>query len=320
MNIHEARMRALRFEKPDYIPCTVDFLPATWMKYRDALEDLVLSHPALFPGYEGGRRDFDDVGSVTFESGQYVDEWGCVWSNIFKGVTALVTGHPLPRREMINGLTAPPPGAGFPHGFMFLRLTYLRGFEECMIDFAEEPPELQRLIDLVRDYNISEVEDYLSANTPDIVYFGDDLGMQTSLPISPEKWRKYLKPAFRSIYAPCKSNGAAVCMHTDGHIIPIIKDLIDCGVDVVNPQFRANGLENLVRECKGRLCVNLDLDRQMFPFAKPSELDSHVLESVKALGSREGGLWMVAECGPDVPLDNIEALCAAFEKYMGYWS
>lgn len=319
MSDHTDRLKAMRFEYPEYIPVSVSFLPATWKRYREQLEDLVLRHPAVFPGFEKGKTNFDNVWAETYKLGDHTDEWGCVWTNIFEGAEAFVHGHPLPERDMINSLKAPAPGAGLPHGFMFLRLTYLRGYEECMIDFAEEPPELQKLIDIVCGYNVSEVEGILKHHKPEIMYFGDDLGTQNALPISPTIWRRYLKPAFQRIYKPCKEAGVSVYMHTDGHIVPIIKDLIDCGVDVVNPQIGANGLDNLVRECKGKLCVNLDLDRQMFPFATPEEIDRHIFDCIKALGAPEGGLWLIAECGPDVPLENIEAICNAFEKYRSYY-
>ena len=98
-------------------------------------------------------------------------------------------------------------------------------------------------------------------------------------------------------------------------MIPVISDLIEAGVTVVNPQIRANGLDNLVRECKGKVCVNLDLDRQLFPFATPEEIDAHIREAIEALGSEEGGLMLSAECEPDVPLENIRAICEAFERY-----
>ena len=137
--------------------------------------------------------------------------------------------------------------------------------------------------------------------------------------MSPAKWRKYLKPCFAKIYGRCHEAGLYVFMHTDGHIIEIIPDLIECGVNVVNPQIRANGLDNLVRVCKGKVCVHLDLDRQMFPFATPAEIDAHVREAVEALGAPEGGLWLIAETGPDVPLENIEAICTALERYRGFY-
>jgi hypothetical protein len=135
--------------------------------------------------------------------------------------------------------------------------------------------------------------------------------MQDRLPIHPATWRKYLKPCFHQIYRPFREAGHYVYMHTDGHILDVIPDLIDCGVRVVNPQAGANGLDNLAALCKSKLCIDLDLDRQMFPFWSPDEIDAHIREAVEILGAREGGLWLKAEIGCDVPLANIEAICAA---------
>ncbi len=317
MPLSSDQLKAITFDSPEYIPVGVSLLPSTWMKYREDLRQLVLRHPLIFSYKPKPDMDFDAVGG-TYVQGEHVDAWGCVWSNIAHGLEAFVTGHPLPRREMVNTFQAPAPGAGTPHGFMFLRLTYLRGYEEAMIDFAEEPPELPRMIDIVLEYNMGEIKRMLETPS-DFMHFGDDLGTQTALPISPEKWRKYLKPCFAKMYGLCRSAGRLVGMHTDGHIIPIIKDLIDCGVNVINPQVRANGLDALARECKGKVCVALDLDRQMFPFCTPRDIDDHVREAVEKLGAPEGGLTLGAECEPDVPLENIEAICLALEKYRGYF-
>ncbi|NSW57347.1 MAG: hypothetical protein HPY44_15130 [Armatimonadetes bacterium] len=318
MSVSDDRIKAMNFDYPEFIPVAVSLLPATWMKYREALEDLVARHPIIFGETKKGERDFDAVGG-TYAEGDHVDIWGSVWCNVRDGMEAFVTGHPLPKREMVNEFKAPSESDGTPHGFMFLRLTYLRGYEEMMIDFAEEPPELQKLIDIVLEYNLAETRKRL-ADKPAMLYFGDDLGLQDALPISPEKWRRYLKPCYAAIYGLCREAGTKVYMHTDGHIVPIIKDLIECGVNVLNPQVGANGLDNLVRECKGKVCVNLDLDRQKFPFWKPAEIDAHVRECVERLGAPEGGLWLLAECAPDVPLENIEAICNALERYRSYYS
>ena len=319
MGIREDRIRAINYDHPEYIPISVGFLPRTWSKYREKLEEIILRHPIISPDYENGSVNFDEVGGK-YALGKHTDAWGCVANNILQGLDSIVTKHPVPSREAINQLKAPEVDEGIPHGFMFLRLTDLRGFEEAMLDFAEEPPELQTLIDVVLEYNMRQVRIMLEEKKgEEILRFGDDLGMQHALPISPEKWRKYLKPCYAKIYALCHEQGHYVYMHTDGCIHEIIPDLIDCGVNVVNAQFRANGLENLVRACKGKVCLDLDLDRQMFPFCSPGEIDAHVREVVEALGSCEGGLWLEAECGPDVPLENIEAICAALERYRSYF-
>jgi len=75
-------------------------------------------------------------------------------------------------------------------------------------------------------------------------------------------------------------------------------------------------LDNLVKMCKGRVCVNLDLDRQnILPFGSPQEVRDHVREVVEKFGSPSGGLMIFGECQPNVPLANIEALCQAMEQF-----
>ncbi len=310
------RWKAMLYQHPEHIPVGVGILPRAWMQYREELEAITARHPAIFGPKSDADRDYDAVGG-TYVEGEHVDVWGCVWSNIATGREAIVTGHPVKTRDDVRRLKMPEKDAGFPHGFMFLRLTDLRGFEEAMIDFAEEPAELQMLIDIVLEYNLRQARNLLASLGPEprIVYFGDDLGMQEALPMSPAKWRKYLKPCYEAIYRPFRDAGHYVYMHTDGHIVEIIPDLVDCGVNIVNPQFRANGLEPLARVCKGKVCCDLDLDRQLFPFATPAELDAHVRESVEALAMPEGGLWLKAEIGDDVPLENVEAILTALERY-----
>lgn len=133
-----------------------------------------------------------------------------------------------------------------------------------------------------------------------------------------------MKPCFAKMYELCKSKGKLVYMHSDGCIYQIIPDLRDCGVDIINPQFSANGLENLKMATRGegryKIAVNLDLDRQMFPFAKPQELKDHILECTGSLGLREGGLSLSAECAADVPLENIEAICEGLETAREYFT
>jgi len=116
------------------------------------------------------------------------------------------------------------------------------------------------------------------------------------------------------MFKPCREAGSHVAFHSDGHILDVVGDLIEAGVTVINPQIRANTLEGIVSTLKGKVCINLDLDRQLFPFAKPQEIRKHIEEAVSRLGSKDGGLMLSAEVGPDVPLENIEAICKTFEE------
>lgn len=311
-------LKAVTYNHPEQIPVRVGLLPATWARYGEDLRALCLRHPDLFQNV----RESDELKYYTppsYHEGKFTDPWGCVWENIKEGYESIVTGHPLPHREDIWKLKAPDIDMGLPHGFMFLRLMDLRGFEEIMMDFADEPPELQHLIDIVRDYNIRQTE-IAVRNNPDneILYFGDDNGMQHSLPIHPDTWRKYMKPAYKAIYDVVHRAGKLVYMHTDGCIWPVIMDMKEAGVNVINPQIRANGLKNLVNTCKGKICVDLDLDRQLFPFASSDALVQHIEECVCALYMPEGGLMLTAECAADVPLENIETICSTLERMRNF--
>ena len=318
MTHEENYFRAIEFRRPAWIPVRVSLMPATWSKYREALEEIVLRHPRIFGEYQRGSRNFDEF-QGTYREGVHVDEWGCVWKNVQDGLNGIVIGHPLESWDMLENYTPPEPGESLKHGFMFQRLYYLRGFENLMLDFIEEPPQLHKLIDMVLSYNLAVTQRIVSRK-PRLVHFGDDLGMQDRLPISPQHFRKYLKPCYAKIFGMCRDAGAHVYFHSDGHIVEIIGDLIECGVTVINPQIRANGLDALVKECKGKVCVDLDLDRQLFPFCTPKDIDDHVREAVVKLGSKEGGLMLLAEVEPDVPLENIEAICQTLEKYMLYYT
>jgi hypothetical protein len=317
-------LKAMLFKNPERIPLRAGILPSVWMKYREKMQTIVDKHPQIFNGFQ--QKEFETIACGTYIEGDHTDAWGCVWSNIHVGQEAIVTGHPLKTRADIRKLKIPGQDAGMPHGFMYLRLFDLRGFEEMMVDFAEEPPELQILIDKVLEYNMRQLDIALSKapppdpEKPHIMGFGDDNGMQHCLPIGPEKWRKYLKPCYMKLFQKCKEKGYYVYFHTDGCIWEVIPDMIECGVDIINPQIRANGLDNLKRTCKGKVCVALDLDRQLFPFCKPGELDPHVKEAVQAMGMPEGGLILCAEIDDGVPLENADALLAAMEKYSTFFS
>ena len=311
-------LEAMTYAYPKEIPVSVGMLPAAWFSYGDELIRFCREYPDFFPNVPASAEEVRRSLGPRYQVGEWTDEWGCVWVNKHEGMDAIALGHPLKSREAVRNLEIPADREGnLPHGFMYLRLLDLRGFEEAMIDFAEEPPELQMLIDKVLAYNLIQAQ-ILLRHDREIYHLGDDLGMQNGLAIGAEKWRKYLLPCFRQIYSVFKNAGRHVYMHTDGCIWEIMPDLHEAGADMINPQYRANGLDNLVAVCRGKIPINLDLDRQMFPFASPSQLDDHVRECVEALYLPQGGLGLSIEFNYDVPLQNMEAVLDAARKYRTY--
>jgi len=317
MDNNELLIKAATYQYPEQIPVLVGMLPACFMKYGDKMKKLAAKYEDLLGSWWQNYDPYKDM-PKSYHKGQFTDPWGCVWSNEEDGLESIVTGHPVPARESVHTMKEPDGDVGIPHGFMYLRLLDLRGFEEVMIDFFEEPPELQMLIDKVLNYNLRQTKIMLENNKSKLVYFGDDLGMQKGLAIGAEKWRKYMKPCFAAIYKLCKDDGRIIYMHTDGCIYEIMPDLRECGVDIINPQYRANGLDNLERVCKGKIPICLDLDRQLFPFGTPRDMRRHVEECITRLYLPEGGLGINLEIGPDDPLENIEALFDAVNEYRFY--
>lgn len=340
-------LKTMYFGTPEWVPCSVGFLPATWIKHGAALEDLVLRYPRIFPGFKQGSVDFQQTTMwfPLYELGRHTDCWGTVWNNIARGFDSQVDVAPLldwgafeawkqrrpdPMRDDSFGPRQPwaqfrsemeaarargdlAGGGGLMHGFFFMRLYYLRGFENLMEDFAADDPRLHELIAIIRDFNVAVVRKHLELGA-EIISLGEDLGMQTALPISPAMWRRFVKPTYEAMFGPCRDRGVPVYLHSDGHIIEIIPDLIETGVKILNPQIRANGLAGLQQMARGKVALNQDLDRQLFPFATPAGIEAHITEVFEGLHLKKGGLMLSAECGPEVPLENIEAICRTMEK------
>jgi len=230
----ENELRVIQFQHPKWIPARIGLLSGTWQKYREDVEELVLRHPQVFPGHVKGSRDFDDLGHVTYASEECMDTWGCRWENLAPGMVGQAVTHPLEDWSALD--TYRPPdllaiddwgvphdwdaiargldaaeergnlrrGGGLYHGFMFMRLYYLRGFENLMIDVATADPRLDTLIEMVLDQNQRVIDRYLSLGV-EYMSFGDDLGNQINLPISPAAWRHYMGPCYAQMYGACRT-------------------------------------------------------------------------------------------------------------------
>ena len=272
-----------------------------------------------------------------------VDVWGCRWIYPLEALDGQCMSHALASWDDLADYIPPDPDeftdwkkaekdiskakslgeiarGGTDHGFIYLRLTYLRGFNNFMMDVADERPELDRLIKIIEDYWFEVAGRWVESGA-DTIIFGDDLGLQHSLPMNPETWRKYIKPSYRRIFSYCRSHNVHVFLHTDGRILDIIPDLIECGLTTLNPQDLVNGLDNIERLAKGKVHINLDIDRQNITvFGTPEEVDAHILNCIKTLGSPRGGLSTIWGVYPGTPYENIEAGIKALDKYATYWS
>ena len=350
MTPRENLLRAVRFERPDYIPMVFHINAACWSNYpQEALAELKESHPFLFPNYERGTETVATTFGNTATAGKpYVDDWGCRWETVEDGIAGVITEHPLadwdafgdyvpPDAETAYGTgkmnwerTAESLGrareegrlvsGGLQHGHTFLRLSYIRGYENLLYDMADDEPRLHRLIEMVEAFNMAFVQRYLELGVEWMSY-PEDLGMQVGPMCSPDDFRKYIKPSYQRLMAPARDAGCIIHMHSDGDIRTLVHDLIDGGVEVINLQDLVNGIDWIKQQLAGKYCIELDIDRQdVTVFGTPDQVDALIREEVQKLGSKEGGLMMIHGMYPGMPLENARALMDAMERYATYYS
>jgi hypothetical protein len=194
-------------------------------------------------------------------------------------------------------------------------MQYLRGVENLMLDIAEDREEVYVLADrLVDEYLLPTVELAIESGA-DLCGFGDDWGTQQALLISPAAWRRIFKPRYRKLFALAHQGGALTWLHSDGMTLEIIDDLIEIGLDAMNPQINTMDWPTLRRLTRGRLCLVPDFDRQgIFPFGTASEVVDHARAIRDTFGSPDGGLVFFAPIEAGLPLANIEAALAAFHE------
>ncbi|MEE8400043.1 MAG: uroporphyrinogen decarboxylase family protein [Desulfobacterales bacterium] len=340
MDERENYLRALEFRNPQWTPFLMLLAWPLWHKYREDLEALFLRHPKIFGKREEGSFSFDGDPGPMFRKGEYYrDDWGSVWYNTIHGLQGQVVEPALADWKALDTYQPPDPlkypgksswerlkirlqerkddgllaqGYG---GSLFDRLYYLRGFENLMIDIGTDDPHLPLLIEMLTTYEMALAKQWISLGV-DTIWFHTDMGMQDRLMISPAKFRKYIKPMFGKIFHLCRDAGVHVLLSSDGRLLDIVDDLIECGISSHDPQLRANTLAGIEQHYRGKVCANVDLDRQMFPFCRPSDMKQQVKEVVEQLGLPEGGLMVWADVrDPNTSLETIEAICEGAELY-----
>jgi len=349
MNHRENTLRAARFESPDWIPVSFNVTAGCWNFYpQDALQELMAGHPILFPNFKRKDEVVPKYAAWRRAGQPFTDAWGCVWETLHDGITGAVVKHPI--ADWSSFATFSPPSAqenngsnpvnwtnikkrtaehkenghltsgSLRHGHTFLTLTYLRGYENLIFDLCDEPPQLNDLIAMVEDFNLEVVRRYVEAGVEWMGY-PEDLGMQQGPMLSPEHFRKYIKPTYQRLVAPAQDSGCIIHMHSDGDIRTLTEDLLEIGIGVINLQDLVNGIDWIAETLKDRVCIDLDIDRQNITrFGSPDEIDLHVREAVRKLGSKRGGLMLKHGLYPGVPLENIKALMDAMEKYCKHFS
>jgi uroporphyrinogen decarboxylase len=211
-------------------------------------------------------------------------------------------------------------------GGLLTKALQIRGYEAFFSDLAQDIPYAEALLDKLLWLYKEMWSQYLKEVGPyvQMVYFTDDIGAQNSMMISPDTFRSLLKPRLKDLIDHIKNLADVKFMyHTDGSVVPVISDIIEMGVDILNPiQTSAMGMDTYaMKESYGdRLCFHGAIDvQQMLPFSTPEEVRYDVAKRIFDLG--RGGGYILSPChniGADVSPENILALFDAAKELGRY--
>jgi len=310
----------------------------TYVLERTLDEDMLLTSVGWANSYYATEAYSDDGVS-------YTDEWGVGWKNVEyetrfgKGRYTEIVGHPLANDDAVDSYQPPDPNrpelyadaewtikefkdeywiVGVTVTTIFETAWALRGYEKTLMDLAVHPDFMEKLFDVPFNYHLTAAKKLVEMGV-DMIWIGDDMGAQDRMLISPETWRRFFKPRMATFISALKSINpdVKVAYHSDGNISPIIPDLIEIGLDVLNPiQPRSMDPEKVKKEYGNKLCFWGSMDEQYtLPFGTPAEVEREVITRLKTIG-KNGGLII----GPthhvqlDTSLENFWAMVNTITK------
>ncbi len=225
--------------------------------------------------------------------------------------------------DQLTGLAEYPVRGGGSEPFLMYKS--LRGQQQAMIDLVENPEMvhycLEKLFELAYQDTLRIYE--AIPGKVDLTYVAEDLGGQRNLLFSPTQIKDYLFPGMKRMIELAHQAGAYVFHHDDGNVTRILPELVELGIDLLNPiQWRADGMERetLKRQYGDRLAFHGAMDNQYtLPFGTVEEVRQEVRDNLRILG--EGGGYILAPCHnlqPITPVENIlEMYETAYEEGWG---
>lgn len=349
MTHRERVITALNHETPDRCPMQISFTPEfaerlradlhltgdghnphgggnTYQLERALEEDMLLTSVGWANSYYLDSKSYTDEWGVTFKPVEYQTKFGT-------GAYTEMAGYPLAEDGAIDSYQPPDPNRpelykdaeylieNFKDEFYITGVTVttifetawaLRGLTALLMDFLVNPDLAEQIIDIPFRYHLSAAERLVEMGV-DMIWTGDDFGTQKGMVISPETWRNFFKPRMAEFFATLKriNPEIKIAYHSDGKIEPIIPDLIEIGLDVLNPIQPACMDPAVIKKQYGdHLCFWGTVDEQYtLPFGTPDNVRTEIQTRIRTAG-KNGGLII----GPthhvqlDTPLDNFFAM------------
>jgi len=293
---------ALNHEEPDRCPMQISFTPEFAGRLRKEMEIQGRKVHNPHGGgntYEVERALGQDMlltsvgwaNSYYMDDKAYVDEWGIGWdvqpyeTPFGVGNYTEIIRHPLADDAAISGYRPPDPSrpelytdaaqvvTNYKDEYWIVGVTVttiletawaLRGLEQMLLDMALDPDVANHLLDIPYHYHLEAARKLVELGV-DMIWTGDDIGSQNEMMISPRMWRKYLKPRMSNFISELKQINPEIkiAYHSDGNIKRIIPELIEIGVDVLNPiQPASMDPAQIKSEFGDRLCFWGSIDEQ----------------------------------------------------------
>ena len=333
MNSKERVAMALNFEQPDRTPLFASFVPEIDEKLRRELNiteldtgvalgnDMVKCCAGLEMSFYGKPEP------------RYTDAWGIQWRYVRNdsGVYTEIAEHPLAGDlSKLDAFEIPDPleesqyddfrrkreaygdqkwMIGSSQISIFEACWYLRGLDTFMMDMVLNQDYAAALMDKVMQFPLNAAKKYVDLGA-DMVWFGDDIAMQTGMMMSVDMWRKFYKVRYAKMFDECKklNPDIKIAYHSCGQCNDVLDDMIEIGLDVLNPiqPMAIDPFETKKRYGKrlalfGGLCV-----QHVMPYGSPAEVRSAVEKLTAELGA--GGGYIIAPAHhiqADTSLENI---------------
>ncbi|MFC1538672.1 uroporphyrinogen decarboxylase family protein [Candidatus Latescibacterota bacterium] len=340
---------ALNHETPDRCPMQISFTPEFAERLRNDLNIAGNLHNPHGGGntYEleialGEDMLLTSVGwanSYYMDSKEYTDEWGVTFklaeyeTNFGTGKYTEMAGFPLAEDSAVETYVPPDPNRpelytdaeylinNFKDEYFITGLTVttifetawaLRGLSTLLMDFITNPELAERIIDIPYQYHLTAAKRLVEMGV-DMIWTGDDFGTQNGMIISPDTWRTFFKPRMAEFFSSLReiNPDIKIAYHSDGNIEPIIPDLIEIGLDVLNPvQPACMDPEKIKIQYGDTLCFWGTVDEQhTLPYGSPDDVKKEIITRLKTVG-KNGGFII----GPthhvqlDTPLENFHAM------------
>ncbi|MCK5774725.1 MAG: hypothetical protein KAH25_01035 [Bacteroidales bacterium] len=209
--------------------------------------------------------------------------------------------------------------------FAFMQMTvweaswYLRSMEELMIDMMMEDEKATALLDKITEFAVSKATIYAKAGV-DILSLGDDIGTQDSIMIDVGLWETWLKPRLTKVIEAAKNANPDILIfyHSCGYVVPFIDQLIEIGVDILNPvQPECMSFDEVYDKFGDRLSFWGTLGTQeLLPFGTKEDVVKTTISRLKKCGE-QGGLVIgpTHMVEPEVSWENLTAIMEGVETF-----